>query len=108
MRGGLVLIGLFLAGPAFGQPATPSQIVSAIQANVAATRARAANDEAMLADTLRHFGNHGLNSAEVAALRALAAHDRGDDSDFAHWLSICGMFDRRLAEATKRGAPAKA
>lgn len=69
---------------------------------------RAANDEAMLADTLRHFGNHGLNSAEVAALRALAAHDRGDDSDFAHWLSICGMFDRRLAEATKRGAPAKA
>ena len=69
---------------------------------------RAANDEAMLADTLRHFGNHGLNSAEVDALRALAAHDRGDDSCFAHWLSICGMVDRRLAEAIKRGATAKA
>lgn len=49
MRGGLVLIGLFLAGPAFGQTATPTPVVSAIQANVAAARARAAGDEAAFA-----------------------------------------------------------
>ena len=49
MRGGLVIIGLILAGPALGQPAAPPTVVSAIQANVAAAQARAASDEAAFA-----------------------------------------------------------
>lgn len=67
----------------------------------------AANDEqALLADSLRHFGSHGLNSAQVAADKARAARIAADDDAFAHWLSICQMFDRRLAEAVRRIAPA--
>jgi hypothetical protein len=62
----------------------------------------AANDEGLLADTLRHFGSHGLHSAQMAADRARAARGAGDESAFAHWLSICAMFDRRLAEAIRR------
>jgi hypothetical protein len=67
----------------------------------------AANDEqALLADSLRHFGNHGLNSAQVAADKAFAARIAADDDAFTHWLSICQMFDRRLADAVRRIAPA--
>ena len=61
----------------------------------------AANDETLLADTLRHFGSHGLNSAGVAADKALVAQKTGDEGALAHWLAICGMFDRRLAQALK-------
>lgn len=65
---------------------------------------QAANDDALLADTLRHFGSHGLNSAQEAANRARAARGQGDESAYAHWLSICSMFDHRLAEATRTDA----
>jgi hypothetical protein len=68
---------------------------------------RAANDETLLADTLRHFGRHGLNSAQVAADRARAARGEADETAFAHWLSICSMFDRRMAEAVRLDLPTR-
>ena len=74
-------------------------------ANDNAALPRAANYEALLADTLRHFGNHGFNSAQVAGQMARAAHCEGDESDFTRWLTICSMFDRRLAETIRRDLP---
>ncbi len=71
-------------------------------ANDNAALLHAANDEALLADTLRHFGSHGLNAAQVAGEKARTARGLGDESGFAHWLTICSMFDRRLAEAIRR------
>lgn len=65
----------------------------------------AANDESLLGDTLRHFGSHGMRSAQVAAGRARDARGAGDEHGFARWLSICAMFDRRLAETVRRSAP---
>lgn len=62
----------------------------------------AANDETLLADTLRHFGSHGLQAAAVAADEARAAKRRGDEAGHARWLAICGLLDRRLADAVRR------
>jgi hypothetical protein len=62
----------------------------------------AANDQELLAETLRHFGSHGLQSAQVAAERARTARGQGDETGFARWLSICGMLDPRMAEAIRR------
>lgn len=58
----------------------------------------AANDEALLADTLRHFGTHGLRAAQTAAQSALAARALGDETGFAHWRAVCRMLDSRLAK----------
>jgi len=63
---------------------------------------RAANDEALLAETLRHFGAYGLRAAEQAAERARAAHDEGNEAAVTRWLSICAMFDARLARKLGR------
>jgi hypothetical protein len=65
----------------------------------------AANDETLLADTLRHFGHHGLHAARVAADEARAAHERGDEASCTRWLAICTMLDRRLAAAARRDLP---
>ena len=56
-------------------------------------------------NALRHFGNQGFNSAQVAGQMARAAHGEGDESDFTRWLTICSMFDRRLAETIRRDLP---
>lgn len=62
----------------------------------------AANDEALLTDTLRHFGSHGLCAAEVAAKSARSARETGDEAGFANWLAVCRLLDRRLAAAFER------
>ena len=59
----------------------------------------AVDDHALLLDTLRHFGTHGLRSAEAAAQCAIAARDASDDASYARWLSVCRMLDRRMADA---------
>jgi hypothetical protein len=64
----------------------------------------AASDEALLVDTLRHFGTHGLRSAEAAAQCARAARDTGDHASFTRWLSVCRMLDRRKADALEGAA----
>ena len=64
----------------------------------------AANDEALLTQALRHFGNHGLGAAKAAADSALASRADGDDAGFARWLSVCRVLDRRLADVVARAA----
>ena len=61
-----------------------------------------ANDEALLVETLRHFGNHGLHAAEMAAKSARSAREAGDEAAFANWLSVCRLLDRRLATALEQ------
>lgn len=55
----------------------------------------------LLVDALRHFAAHGLDAAARARSAALAA---ASPSDFAHWVAITGLFDRRLARQTERCA----
>lgn len=62
-----------------------------------------ANDEALLVETLRHFGHHGLRAAEMAALSARSAREAGDHAGYATWLSVCRMLDRRLAAQLEHG-----
>lgn len=60
-----------------------------------------AND-ALLRATLRHFGEHGLGAARLAADWAVEALAAGDMSEARHWLEICRSLDRRLAMRTER------
>lgn len=44
------------------------------------------------------FAEHGLGAARHACEKAEAAVSSGDGRDCRHWLSVCRMFDRRLAD----------
>ena len=61
-----------------------------------------ANDEILLAQTLRHFGSHGMRAAGLAAQTARTAYEMGDATGVESWLSICRMLDRRLAYCLER------
>lgn len=48
---------------------------------------------------LELFARHGLGAASRACEKAQAAAFDGDSRDCRHWLSVCRMFDRRLADS---------
>ncbi len=54
-------------------------------------------DPAVLRATLMHFARHGLGAAELARAQAEAAHAKGDDATFRHWLAVLRQLDRRMA-----------
>jgi hypothetical protein len=56
----------------------------------------------VLAEALRHFARHGLDSARVAHAEAARAAGEGNAPVADQWIAITGMFDRRLAAAAKR------
>lgn len=58
---------------------------------------KAANDEAMLGEALRHFARHGLSAAEHARRNAQAANLNGDAASCSWWIEICRRLDRRMA-----------
>ena len=58
-----------------------------------------ANDETLLGEALLHFALHGLGAAERARDLAVDAGRTGDHEARDHWLSVCRMFDRRMARA---------
>lgn len=60
---------------------------------------RGTGEDAMLRAALRHFAAHGLGAAEAARARAERAFFAGDDGQYRHWLGICRMLDRRMADA---------
>ena len=59
----------------------------------------AANDDSLLAGALHHFAKHGLSAAQRARDEALTAHAAGDEESYNSWLSVCRMFDWRMADA---------
>jgi hypothetical protein len=68
------------------------------------------SDDRMLRAALRHFATHGLGAADAARANAEQAFFAGDRDEYAWWLGICRMLDRRMAdavaarqEAAKRG-----
>lgn len=48
---------------------------------------------------LRLFAEHGLGAASHACEKAQAAVTDGNTRECRHWLSVCRMFDRRLANS---------
>jgi hypothetical protein len=48
---------------------------------------------------LELFAGHGLGAARLACEKADAAASDGDGPNCRHWLSVCRMFDRRLADS---------
>ena len=46
---------------------------------------------------LKHFANHGLSAAKVAAQQAEHAHAADDPESYDWWLGICRTLDRGLA-----------
>ncbi|WP_394727476.1 hypothetical protein [Altererythrobacter sp. GH1-8] len=59
-------------------------------------------EEAVLRDTLRHFGEYGLGAAGKALETAEAAFTRGDRATGHHWLEIGRALDRRGAARLER------
>lgn len=60
-----------------------------------------AND-ALLHAALRHFGEHGLGAARLAADWVAEALAHGNDREARYWLEICRSLDRRLAVRTEQ------
>ncbi len=58
--------------------------------------------DALLHKALRHFAEHGLSAARVAADNARRAMNRGNGEECRYWLAICRALDRRLAASTAR------
>lgn len=67
-------------------------------------RAKAANDQQLLVEALRHFARHGLSAASHARANAQAARAARDEDACQWWISICRQLDRRMAEAFARAA----
>ena len=66
----------------------------------------AANDNAAvqrnskaLQEALRHFAVYGLGAAREARKEAEAAFFEGDRAGYQHWLEICRILDRRMANS---------
>ena len=74
------------------------------RASLGRLTAGAANDngdlqrrDLVLRAALHHFAQFGLRAAENAAERAEAAHLRGDNADYRHWIEVCRALDPRRA-----------
>ena len=63
-------------------------------------------DETTIA-ALRHFGEHGLRAAEVAARNALLAAAAHESEDYRHWVGLCRALDSRAAERVENAIAAK-
>lgn len=71
--------------------------------------ARAANDNvtgqsdaensALLRAALLHFARYRLGAAEIARTAAERAFFAGDREGQAHWLGVCRILDRRMAQS---------
>jgi glycerol-3-phosphate O-acyltransferase len=59
------------------------------------------NEPTMLRSALLHFARHGLAAAEHARNAAEAAFATGDEEQYRHWLTVCRILDRRMAQGTK-------
>lgn len=53
----------------------------------------------VLRAALKHFAEHGLGAAEQAYNNAEAAFFAGNRDEYRHWLAICRVLDRRMADA---------
>lgn len=61
-------------------------------------------NERVLRAALLHFAKFGLGAAEAAREEADKARLAGDDTAFAHWLSVCRQLDRRMARGLEAAA----
>jgi hypothetical protein len=61
--------------------------------------ARSITGNPVMRAALQLFAEHGLGAAQWACEKAEAAACDGDHRDCRHWLSVCRMFDRRLADS---------
>ena len=59
-------------------------------------------DDPILHAALRHFGEHGLNAASVAAALAERAWRAGEIEACHWWTGICRKLDRKLARDLAR------
>ena len=96
---------IFFASPGHlpGSPVAHGLIVgvplSAANDNTAGNQPQ---EDDLLHLALRHFAEHGLSAARVAADNARMAASRGEEAKGRHWLAICRTLDRRRAYATAR------
>ncbi|MEP7222628.1 MAG: hypothetical protein ABI673_08170 [Novosphingobium sp.] len=58
------------------------------------------SEPSLLRAALLHFARHGLAAAEHARDSAEASFASGDDAQYRHWLAVCRILDRRMAQGT--------
>lgn len=63
---------------------------------------REAGNEILLQAALRHFSVHGLGAAREARREAQAAFFAGNREVYDHWLQLCRILDRRMADQLAR------
>ncbi len=60
--------------------------------------------ELPLREALLHFAAHGLSAAERAREKAERCFFAGNRRDYLHWMEICRVLDRRMADFASRSS----
>lgn len=89
----------FAAARTHGHAAVARALSPKVQLSHANDNARSLIGNPVMRAALALFAEHGLGAARLACEKAEAAALAGDVRDCRHWLSVCRMFDRRLADS---------
>lgn len=68
-----------------------------VRLNYANDNATGLSGNPVMRAALELFAGHGLGAASRACEKARAAASEGNSCDCRHWLAVCRIFDRRLA-----------
>ena len=88
----------FAAARTHTQAAVARALSPKVQLAHANDNGRSLTGNPIMRAALALFAEHGLGAAHLACEKAQAAALDGNDRDCRHWLSVCRMFDRRLAD----------
>jgi hypothetical protein len=89
----------FAAARTHGHAAVARALSPKVELSHANDNARSLIGNPVMRAALALFAEHGLGAAQLACEKAEAATLDGNDRDCRHWLSVCRMFDRRLADS---------
>ena len=89
----------FAAARTNGHAAVARALSPKVQLTHANDNAQSLIANPVMRAALALFAEHGLGAARLACEKAEAAAFSGDVRDCRHWLSVCRMFDRRLADS---------
>lgn len=89
----------FAAARIDGHTAVAKALSPKVELSHANDNARSLIANPVMRAALALFAEHGLGAARLACEKAEAAAFDGGDRECRHWLSVCRMFDRRLADS---------
>jgi hypothetical protein len=89
----------FTAARITGHAAVARALSPKVQLSHANDNTHSLTGNPVMRAALALFARYGLGAARSACEKAEAAAFGGNDHDCRHWLSVCRMFDRRLADS---------